>query len=125
MALESAGKSLKWHDQRDSKFKDPAMLDCFGLVINMKPPGRLAGLLGTRHWFGIRKLDDVWYNLDSKLPAPQPISEFVKNRAGGDEAGSNEQVASSASVIINEDTALRLFLAHLQRDFDAKVFLIT
>jgi Josephin len=124
LAIESVGKSLKWHDQRDKEFnKTPALLDCFGLVVNIKPPGRVAALLGTRHWFAIRKLENVWYNLDSKLAAPQRISECVKFVDSGGGAGGESAAAVSSS--LDEDTALRIFLTTVQKDSDAKILLIT
>ncbi len=121
-AVESADRSLKWHDQRDSEFKTPSLLDCFGLVVNIKPPGRFAGLFAARHWFAIRKLDGVWYNLDSKLPAPQKIAD--KDGGGGGDAATSQGAAAGASSDLDEDTALQIFLTNLQKDSDAKVFLI-
>ncbi|ETW04258.1 hypothetical protein H310_04586 [Aphanomyces invadans] len=40
-----------------------------GLLCNISS-SRMLGLWQTRHWFTIRQIDRVYYNLDSKLPAP-------------------------------------------------------
>lgn len=129
VAIGSVGKSLKWHDQRDSEFKkSPGLTSCNGVVVNIKPPGRFAALLGSRHWFAIKKLEGVWYNLDSKLPAPKRISEFVPPKVGsschGGGAGGVSNKGADGSALGDEDTALRIFLTSLQKDSDAKVFLI-
>jgi hypothetical protein len=125
LAVESFGKSLKWHDQRDVEFEDPALSrsTCFGIVVNIKPPGRLAALLGTRHWVAIKKIDGIWYNLDSSLPKPQRISDLVRDEDGGG-ATTTSEGASSIVDDVDEDSALRIFLKNLQKDSDAKVFLI-
>ncbi|GFR42014.1 hypothetical protein Agub_g2829, partial [Astrephomene gubernaculifera] len=30
---------------------------------------------GGRHWVGLRRFGGVWYNLDSHLPAPEPLGD--------------------------------------------------
>lgn len=40
-----------------------------GLVLNV-PVRRYAGLWRSRHWVTVRKIDGVWYNLDSDLRSP-------------------------------------------------------
>ena len=48
--------------------------------ILMKNDNSLEGIIfnSSRHWFCIRKINNVWYNLNSanQLPGPQIISEF-------------------------------------------------
>jgi hypothetical protein len=121
LAVESFGKSLKWHDQRDVEFEDPALSStCFGIVVNIKAPGRLAALLGARHWAAIKRIDGIWYNLDSSLPKPQRISDLVRDEDGA----TMSEGASSLVDDVDEDSALRIFLKTLRKDSDAKVFLI-
>ncbi|ETW04259.1 hypothetical protein, variant [Aphanomyces invadans] len=45
-----------------------------GLLCNISS-SRMLGLWQTRHWFTIRQIDRVYYNLDSKLPAPVPFAD--------------------------------------------------
>lgn len=89
----------------------------------MQPPGRFAALLGTRHWFAIKKIEGVWYNLDSKLSAPKRILELVSPIDWS--SSSVGTVGADGSVLGDEDTALRIFLNDLQQHSDAKVFLIS
>jgi len=125
LTIERVGKSFQWHDQRDYEFKkSPGLPTCFGVVVNIKPPGRFAALLGTRHWFSIRKFDGVWYNLDSKLPAPKPIFLSKDRSSSGVGSSGASNKGAEGSVVGDEDTALRIFLTDLQKDSDAKVFFI-
>ncbi|KAL4335010.1 hypothetical protein GQ457_07G042240 [Hibiscus cannabinus] len=70
-ALEGRGKTVIWHDGRNGASSidlDDASL--MGFVVNV-PVRRYAGLWKSRHWIAVRKIDGVWYNLDSDLQAPQ------------------------------------------------------
>ncbi|XP_062993787.1 josephin-2 isoform X2 [Elgaria multicarinata webbii] len=48
----------------------------FGFIVNVPSNvclGFLSLPLRRRHWFAVRQLDGIYYNLDSKLKAPAPI----------------------------------------------------
>ncbi|CAL5189613.1 unnamed protein product [Lathyrus oleraceus] len=72
-ALEEKGKSVVWHDRRNggSSIELDGPEDVLmGVVINV-PVKRFAGIWKGRHWIALRKIDGVWYNLDSDLHAPK------------------------------------------------------
>uniref|UniRef100_A0A8V5GRV4 ubiquitinyl hydrolase 1 n=1 Tax=Melopsittacus undulatus TaxID=13146 RepID=A0A8V5GRV4_MELUD len=58
----------------------------FGFILNV-PSGPLLGLLPVparlrrQHWLSLRCFQGVYYNLDSKLPQPQPIGGEEELRA--------------------------------------------
>lgn len=81
LALEEAGRSLKWHDQRDTAYETIGG-DCEAAVVNVKGSGPLAALFGGRHWFTVKKSEDgeSWYNLDSKLAEPALVGGAVELR---------------------------------------------
>lgn len=81
-ALEEKGKSVVWHDHRKgaSSIDVDAPEDVLmGVVINVALK-RFAGIWRSRHWIALRKIDGVWYNLDSDLAAPQPFLDTDKVR---------------------------------------------
>ncbi|KAG4966347.1 hypothetical protein GLYMA_14G192300v4 [Glycine max] len=81
-ALEEKGKSVLWHDHRKgaSSIDVDAPEDVLmGVVINVALK-RFAGIWRSRHWIALRKIDGVWYNLDSDLAAPQPFLDTYKVR---------------------------------------------
>ncbi|KAL1308578.1 hypothetical protein AAHE18_17G117200 [Arachis hypogaea] len=72
-ALEEKGKSVVWHDRRNTASSidlDVPEDILMGIVINVSVR-RFAGIWKSRHWIALRKIDGVWYNLDSDLAAPQ------------------------------------------------------
>lgn len=74
-ALIIAGYDLRWHDSRDTEL---GALDtaCQGYIVNVRSYGIFSKLLGPgRHWFAIKNIDDVYYNLDSKLHQPQILGD--------------------------------------------------
>lgn len=77
-------------------------------MVNVRTPGAIASLFGSRHWFALRKFGERWYNLDSKLAQPQLVSEAFFSEEGD----------------VDEDTALRNYLAKLQKEANAKVLLV-
>lgn len=82
-ALETKGKSVVWHDRRsgastidlDGSEGDRLM----GIVVNVSVI-RFRGLWKGRHWITLRKLDGVWYNLDSDLRVPVPFKDIEEVR---------------------------------------------
>ncbi|XP_057442288.1 josephin-like protein [Lotus japonicus] len=81
-ALEEKGKSVVWHDRRNgaSSIDLDAPEDVLmGIVINVLVT-RFAGIWKGRHWITLRKIDGVWYNLDSDLAAPKAFCDKEKVR---------------------------------------------
>ncbi|KAJ7959782.1 Josephin-like protein [Quillaja saponaria] len=76
-ALEEKGKEVVWHDRRNGSSSidlDAPEDTLMGIVINASVR-RIAGLWDSRHWVALRKIDGVWYNLDSDLRAPQSFKD--------------------------------------------------
>lgn len=75
-ALEGKGKTVVWHDRRNGAssidLDDELGATLMGIVLNA-PVKRYGGLWKSRHWIALRKIDGVWYNLDSDLSAPRPL----------------------------------------------------
>lgn len=71
-AVERKGKKVVWHDRRNgvgSIALDGSEDGLMGFVLNV-PVRRCGGLWKNRHWVTLRKIDGVWYNLDSDIKAP-------------------------------------------------------
>ncbi|CAG9095678.1 hypothetical protein JYU34_007089 [Plutella xylostella] len=74
-ALQKKGCEAIWFDKR----KDPACLDLShisGFILNVPSDYKLGFVmlpLRRRHWITIRQIHGNFYNLDSKLEAPQLI----------------------------------------------------
>lgn len=74
-ALEGKGKSVAWHDKRNGASSIGLDADALmGIVLNV-PVRRYGGLWRGRHWVVMRKIDGVWYNLDSDLAVPHPFKD--------------------------------------------------
>ncbi|XP_010510448.1 PREDICTED: josephin-like protein [Camelina sativa] len=75
-ALEGKGKSVVWHDKRSGAssidLDDAGTL--MGIVLNV-PVKRYGGLWRSRHWVVVRRINGVWYNLDSDLVVPQMFKD--------------------------------------------------
>ncbi|XP_037676234.1 josephin-2 isoform X1 [Choloepus didactylus] len=74
-ALQGLGLAAVWWDRRRplSQLVLPQVL---GLILNLPSPvslGLLSLPLRRRHWVALRQVDGVYYNLDSKLRAPQAL----------------------------------------------------
>ncbi|KAK4419717.1 AUGMIN subunit [Sesamum alatum] len=81
-ALEERGKSVIWHDRRcgaSSIDLDGPEDKLFGIVLNV-PVRRYGGLWRSRHWIALRRVERVWYNLDSDLSAPYPFKNTEEIR---------------------------------------------
>lgn len=74
-ALQGLGLAALWWDKRRSLERlAPARL--LGLILNVRSRVSLLSVplpLRRRHWLAVRQLRGTYYNLDSKLPAPEPI----------------------------------------------------
>uniref|UniRef100_A0A7N0U3Y3 ubiquitinyl hydrolase 1 n=1 Tax=Kalanchoe fedtschenkoi TaxID=63787 RepID=A0A7N0U3Y3_KALFE len=88
-ALEEKGKSVVWHDRRNSAVTiDLEEGTLMGMVINV-PVKRYGGLWKGRHWVALRRIEGVWYNLDSDFRGPVElkdggeVQEFLDAVIGG------------------------------------------
>lgn len=53
-----------------------ALPQVLGLILNLPSPvslGLLSLPLRRRHWVALRQVDGIYYNLDSKLRAPEAL----------------------------------------------------
>ncbi|GMF45385.1 unnamed protein product [Phytophthora fragariaefolia] len=65
------GYVMQWLDKRVPVDDTLVKLDeAAGVLCNVVMTTMLSSLWLQRHWFAIRKITGVCYNLDSKLPAP-------------------------------------------------------
>lgn len=74
LALAQKGYEMQWLDKRhpvDDKLLSWDTAE--GVLCNVVMNNFYSGWLNQRHWFAIRKIQGVCYNLDSKLPAPVPF----------------------------------------------------
>ncbi|KAL0721951.1 hypothetical protein Bca4012_036550 [Brassica carinata] len=93
-ALEGKGKSVVWHDKRHGASSiDPDADALMGIVLNV-PVKRYGGLWRSRHWVVMRKINGVWYNLDSDLLVPKPFKDE------GEVKGFLDQNLSSGSEVL-------------------------
>eukprot|EP01083_Nonionella_stella_P167779 564754_1 len=81
MALGNVNIDVQWYDARKANklnLNDPLFLEpdksfkFVGFILN-NPQKAILGMFPRRHWIAIRKINGgkTWYNLDSKLDAPQ------------------------------------------------------
>ncbi|ETV82424.1 hypothetical protein H257_05064 [Aphanomyces astaci] len=68
-ALLRHGYSTCYFDRRKATDTIDLVVAVDGLLCNV-PSSSMMGLWQSRHWFTIRQVHGVYYNLDSKLPAP-------------------------------------------------------
>jgi hypothetical protein len=49
----------------------------YGMLINItKPNSYIPTPWSKQHWFAIRRMEDTWWNLDSKIKEPNRIDDF-------------------------------------------------
>uniref|UniRef100_A0AC11BYQ5 Josephin domain containing 2 n=1 Tax=Ovis aries TaxID=9940 RepID=A0AC11BYQ5_SHEEP len=94
-ALQGQGLAAVWWDRR-RPLSQLALPKVLGLILNLPSPvslGLLSLPLRRRHWVALRQVDGVYYNLDSKLRAPEGLpggrtgSGLVRGVAGGNQGG--------------------------------------
>ncbi|EXC01481.1 Josephin-like protein [Morus notabilis] len=76
-ALEGKGKTVIWHDRRNGASSidlDGPEDALMGIVLNI-PVKRFGGIWSCRHWVALRKINGIWYNLDSDLVAPKAFED--------------------------------------------------
>ncbi|KDO23860.1 hypothetical protein SPRG_11291 [Saprolegnia parasitica CBS 223.65] len=79
LALLRQGCAVTYFDVRKPLAALP-LETCVGLICNV-PQSSFLGLWQSRHWFCIREVHNTFYNLDSKLAAPEPFQEAASVRA--------------------------------------------
>lgn len=76
-ALEDKGRRVVWHDRRhgastiDLERKENQLM---GIVLNV-PVRKFGGLWKGRHWVTLRRIEGVWYNLDSDFSTPHSFKD--------------------------------------------------
>ncbi|KAF4043076.1 Josephin [Phytophthora infestans] len=71
LVLQQKGYVMQWIDKRQPVNENLFNLDeAEGVLCNVVMTTILSSLWTQRHWFAIRKIRGVCYNLDSKLEAP-------------------------------------------------------
>lgn len=76
-ALQAKGFEAKWFDKR----KDPSCLNLkliFGFILNVPSDYKLSFItlpLRRRHWIAMKRINGLYYNLDSKLDYPRLIGK--------------------------------------------------
>ncbi|KAF7833753.1 josephin-like protein [Senna tora] len=84
VALRKKGKNVDWYDARRGVAGinlESGTLK--GIVVHTVPPGEKGGKSGG-HWSAVRRINGVWYDLDSYLDDEQPFgnSEEVREYLG-------------------------------------------
>ncbi|XP_053461639.1 josephin-2 isoform X7 [Nycticebus coucang] len=76
-ALQGLGLAAVWWDRR-RPLSQLALPQVLGLILNLPSPvslGLLSLPLRRRHWVALRQVNGIYYNLDSKLRAPEPLGD--------------------------------------------------
>ncbi|XP_027626154.1 josephin-2 isoform X2 [Tupaia chinensis] len=74
-ALQGLGLAAVWWDRR-RPLSQLALPQVLGLILNLPSPvslGLLSLPLRRRHWVALREVGGIYYNLDSKLRAPEVL----------------------------------------------------
>ncbi|XP_004619926.1 josephin-2 isoform X2 [Sorex araneus] len=82
-ALQGLGLAAVWWDRR-RPLSQLALPQVLGLILNLPSPvslGLLSLPLRRRHWVALRQVGGVYYNLDSKLRAPEALGDETGVRA--------------------------------------------
>jgi josephin len=79
VALESKKMNLVWFDKRKEITSTALELTrAFGYILNIPSDysfGFITLPIKSRHWICIRRLNEKFYNLDSKLDSPRCIGD--------------------------------------------------
>ncbi|KAI6176901.1 Ubiquitinyl hydrolase 1 [Aphelenchoides bicaudatus] len=75
-ALETRGLEATWFDKRLSA-KEINHDAVHSYVFNVPSTSYIPFFRNGRHWFAVKKFGSRFYNLDSKLPEPTQINDFV------------------------------------------------
>ncbi|XP_023375918.1 josephin-2 isoform X1 [Pteropus vampyrus] len=84
-ALQGLGLAAVWWDRRRcdpghcvTPLSQLALPQVLGLILNLPSPvslGLLSLPLRRRHWVALRQVNGIYYNLDSKLRAPEVLGD--------------------------------------------------
>ncbi|GLE08362.1 hypothetical protein PINS_up019458 [Pythium insidiosum] len=76
LVLQQQGYDMQWVNKTQRVTAQTLDFDgVVGLLCNVVTTGGLwRRVLEQRHWFAIRKIDGLCFNLDSKLPGPMPFA---------------------------------------------------
>ena len=94
-ALNSKNMDLVWFDKR----KDPRIIkldSIVGCILNVPNDWKVGWIslpFNRKHWIAFKKINNVWYNLDSKIKTPEEIGEdeeFYKYIQNELESGTKE-----------------------------------
>ncbi|KAL8213893.1 hypothetical protein R6Q57_003342 [Mikania cordata] len=88
VAVEGKGKKVIWHDRRNKASSidlDESDGKLTGIVLNV-PVKRYGGIWRSRHWVSLRKINGVWYNLDSDFASPCTFKSIEELRDFLDDA---------------------------------------
>ncbi|CAI5739451.1 unnamed protein product [Hyaloperonospora brassicae] len=78
-ALQQTGYVMRWVDKRLPVDENLVNLDkAEGVLCNVVLSTVWSSLWTQRHWFALRKIRGICYNLDSKLTAPAPFDSERK-----------------------------------------------
>ena len=73
-AIQQQNLETKWYDKRKG-IEGINLEEYYGLIVNQwQPPFLWVFRPLSRHWFAIKRINGVYYNLDSKLDRPQPFA---------------------------------------------------
>ncbi|CAI5746782.1 unnamed protein product [Peronospora destructor] len=76
LALQQKGYEMQWIDKRMAVDENLVKFDeVEGVLCNVVMTTMFSSLWVQRHWFAIRKIQGVCYNLDSKLSVPVPFEK--------------------------------------------------
>ena len=71
---------LQWLDLRKLDSFDYNAINLIGFLINFRGEKgfwkKLFGMVTQNHWHSIRKIGEIYYDLDSKLDEPMPLKSF-------------------------------------------------
>lgn len=98
-AVEGKGKKVIWHDRRNKASSinlDDSESKLMGIVLNVSVK-KYAGMWNSRHWISIRRINGVWYNLDSDFSSPNSF-------------GSTEELREFLDIAINGGTEILLVM---------------
>lgn len=81
-AVEGKGKRVIWHDRRSGVSSielDGPDDKLMGIVLNV-PVRKYGGIWSSRHWVTLRRIESVWYNLDSDFSGPYTFKDVGEVR---------------------------------------------
>lgn len=106
LALAQEGKEVQWHDSRNEDIDAKKLRACHFVIVNISTREMFNAWIGGRHWLGLKCIDGVWFNLDSKLEQPIPVRGTSCNAP----PGSLDAVQEFLKMLQNDKDATILFV---------------